>query len=84
MLLTETDLVRLAAELGLSERDFADRYTELARHRRGLSLVNGPDGACIFLEKSRCRVYAARPEQCRTFPVEWVVPGCPAAPEAFR
>jgi uncharacterized protein len=81
VLLTEVDIGRLAQAMELSEREFIGRYTVLARHRQGLSLADGPDGACVFLEGHRCRVYAARPEQCRTFPVEWFVPGCPATQE---
>ena len=34
-----------------------------------LRLVDGPDGACPMLgEDRRCRVYEARPAQCRRYP----------------
>lgn len=29
---------------------------------------------CVFLEKEGCRIYPARPEQCRKFPVNWPYP----------
>lgn len=78
VLLTGSDLPRLAAYLGLSEQEFIDRHTRLAPNRRQLALLDQADGSCAFLEGNRCSVYAARPEQCRTFPYAWSVPeGCP-------
>ncbi|MBU1692931.1 MAG: YkgJ family cysteine cluster protein [Verrucomicrobia bacterium] len=78
MLLTDEDITRLAAFLAIPERDFIRHYTVLAANRRQLSLAEQPGGACVFLEDGRCRVHAARPAQCRDFPVAWSVPGCPA------
>ena len=72
------DIGRAAAALGLPEAEFLDRYAELARNRAQLTLREGGDGACIFLEPDgRCRIYAARPRQCREFPQTWQVDGCP-------
>lgn len=34
----------------------------------GYSLRTGPDGRCVFLEGSRCRIYPDRPEICRVYP----------------
>lgn len=79
VLLTDEDITALAQRTGLTEEEFIDRHTRLAPHRIGLALRDAPDGACLFLEGSRCSVYEARPEQCRTFPFAWSVPeGCPA------
>jgi len=79
VLLTETDILRLAAAAGLSEEQFIERYTVLAANRHQLSLADGPDGSCILLEKGRCALYEARPAQCRDFPHGWrVAEGCPA------
>ncbi len=78
VLLRDADVTRLAEAVGLSERSFIRRYTRLAPNRRELSLAERDDGACVFLEARRCRVYAARPRQCRDFPVRWRVEGpCP-------
>lgn len=78
VLLEEDDITDLASGLGMPESEFIARYTELARNRHQLSLINRADGACVFLDGNHCRVYERRPEQCRTFPGTWSVPGCPA------
>lgn len=31
-------------------------------------LIDGTDGACIFLQEDHCQIYLVRPLQCRTFP----------------
>lgn len=80
VLLTDADIVRLAAALHLDERTFVERHTRLASNRAQLSLRETPDGACEFLSGNRCEVYAARPTQCRDFPRAWRVDGCQAEP----
>jgi Fe-S-cluster containining protein len=78
VLLEDTDIPVLAAHLGLSEQAFIDRHTRLAPNRRQLALLDQSDGSCEFLEGNRCRVYEARPVQCKTFPYAWAVSeGCP-------
>ena len=57
----------MAAALGLGQAEFRRRWVLNAGG--ALRLVDGPDGACPFLgEDRRCRVYAARPAQCRRYP----------------
>ena len=68
VLLTDADIDRLARARDLAVYDFVQRYTRLASNRAQLALVDGMDGACIFLREARCTVYDARPEQCRCFP----------------
>lgn len=63
---------RIAALLALALDDFTARYTRLLADRRGLSLSERPDGACIFLQADNaCRIQAAKPQQCRGFPHVW-------------
>ena len=70
--LVEGDIARMAAALGMEEGAFIERHTKLARDRRGLVLLDAPGStACEWLEGNRCRVYAARPEQCRSFGTGW-------------
>ena len=78
VLLTESDILRLATHLGLSEQEFIELHTRLAPNRIQLALLDQADGSCAHLDGNRCSVYEARPEQCRTFPYAWRVPeGCP-------
>ena len=79
VLLEEGGADAAAAELGLDVPTFIDRYAELARNRAQLTLREREDGACVLLDAgNRCRIYAARPKQCREFPAGWRVDGCPA------
>jgi Fe-S-cluster containining protein len=62
---TPEDVGRLAAFLGLSRREFRRRHT---RRDDGWTGLRFEHRTCPFLEGTRCRVHAARPAQCRTFP----------------
>lgn len=79
-----SEISALAAFLGLEERDFIERYTQLRRDRRGLALLDAADGACVFLDGRDCRVQPVKPRQCREFPNGWSFPGfeklCRAVP----
>ena len=78
VLLETTDAEAAAAALGLTAAEFIERHAALARNRAQLTLKEAADGACEFLEADgRCRIYAARPRQCRDFPQGWRVAGCP-------
>jgi len=61
----EAEIEALAAHLDLRIEDFGRRYLRRVGHK--VSLVDGPDGACVFWEEE-CTVYPVRPAQCRTFP----------------
>lgn len=87
--LEDGDTARMAAHLGMDERDFIERETDIAPDRSGLVLKDRPDGACGMLDESnRCRVYPVRPAKCRTYPFEWVNPNsadyCPGLAECRR
>ena len=61
------DQASLAAHLGLDLDTFRRRYTRSVGHL--LSLVDKPNGDCIFLtEERRCSIQAVKPRQCLTFP----------------
>ena len=62
------DIAALAAEVGLSEAEFESRYVREIGVRK--SLHEFANGDCVFFDgKTRkCKVYAARPRQCRTWP----------------
>jgi len=72
--------------LGTDIRAFTERYTCLRSDRLGLSLIERPDGACIFLEElgAVCAIHAAKPRQCRDFPSGWEYQDMPSVCEAAR
>jgi len=61
----------IAQLLGMDINEFIDKYTRLTRDRHCLSLIEQPDGACIFLTDEGCGIQSAKPAQCRTFPHQW-------------
>lgn len=78
---------RLARYLGIDTAEFTRRY---CARTDGWYHLKHPEQDCGFLRNNRCSVYAARPDQCRTWPFwpenmepgVWekeVVPYCPGA-----
>ena len=57
---------RIARHLGITLRWLRQRYVLREPDGDGLSMKGG---ACVFLDGARCRIYAARPTQCRTYPL---------------
>jgi uncharacterized protein len=83
VLLEGADIAEAAETLGKTEEEFIATHTALAQNRAQLTLKEKPDGTCEFLDETGiCHIYAARPRQCRDFPHQWHVAGCPglAAP----
>src|SRR2546421_5595908 len=62
------DIAALAAKVGLDHQEFESRYVREIGVRK--SLVEFPNGDCVFFDGAsrKCRVYEARPRQCRTWP----------------
>nr|WP_320191120.1 YkgJ family cysteine cluster protein [uncultured Desulfobacter sp.] len=65
----EPDII--ADFLNMDVRDFIETFTCLTRDRHGLSIIDAPDGACIFLDGNGCRINPVKPAQCRDFPAKW-------------
>ena len=85
---TDDEAEAMARELGVTTAEFLDRYTVDAPAGRSLAEVRTERGHdCVFLDrgsvpgKGVCRVYGARPLQCRTFP--WW-PSNLTSPKAWR
>ncbi|RPI12362.1 MAG: YkgJ family cysteine cluster protein [Acidobacteriales bacterium] len=64
--LTEDDLRRAAAFLGLSCRDFEAKHVYRTRHL--LRLRKPRHAQCCFLNETGCLLHPAKPTQCRLFP----------------
>ncbi|HEU4382622.1 MAG TPA: YkgJ family cysteine cluster protein [Anaeromyxobacteraceae bacterium] len=72
------DVWRLSLALGLQTSEFRRRHTV---RDRGWTALRMTARACPFLDGWRCRVYQARPAQCRSYPF-W--PEALRSPEAWR
>mgnify|MGYP001057397522 FL=1 len=64
--LTEDDLRRAAARLGLTPRDFERRY--VYRTARSLRLRKPRGSSCYFLNATGCLLHPDKPTQCRMYP----------------
>jgi hypothetical protein len=69
------EIARLATFKGLTEVAFIQQFTRLTDDRRGLALMDKPDGSCVFLDGDDCAVQPVKPQQCRDFPNLWNFPG---------
>ena len=64
--LTESDLLRAAAFLGMRPAEFERRYVYRTRHRLRLRVPR--EAQCYFLRGGGCSIHPAKPTQCRIFP----------------
>ena len=72
---SDAEISAIASFLKMKQDLFIEKYTRLRSDRRGLSLIDQPDGACIFLEGQDCQIQPVKPDQCRGFPNAWNFPG---------
>jgi hypothetical protein len=73
---TDAEVERIADYIGLSVDRFVQTHTRVNANRTGLSLIDKPNGECIFLEgKNVCQIQAVKPVQCEGFPNVWNFPG---------
>jgi Fe-S-cluster containining protein len=81
---SEREIDAISTHLGLPAPVFIEQYTKLRLNRTGLTLIEKPDGACIFLENNDCSINPVKPDQCRGFPNQWNFSGwrdvCEAIP----
>ena len=72
---SDAEISRIAAYLGMDEAEFIATETELAPDRKGLVLKSRADGACVYLDENNlCRLNPIKPDKCRSFPFEWTNP----------
>ena len=75
MRVSDVEISRIAAYLGMDEAEFIANETELAPDRKGLVLKSRADGACVYLDENNlCRLNPVKPDKCRSFPFEWTNP----------
>jgi Fe-S-cluster containining protein len=74
--ITDEETKNIAEYLELSEEEFITTSTRLNANRTGLSIIDKPNGECLFLiGKNHCRIQAVKPAQCSGFPNLWRFPG---------
>lgn len=64
--ITEEDLVRIAAYVGISAADFEAKYVYRTRHQ--LRLRKPGTSQCHFLTATGCSIHSVKPVQCRLYP----------------
>ena len=64
--LTEGDLVRIAAFLGMRPAAFERAHVYRTKHLRRLRVPR--HAQCTFLREGGCSIHAVKPVQCRAFP----------------
>ena len=64
----KSEIEALAEAVGVGGPEFEEKFVRRVGRRR--SLVELANGDCVFFDRvtRRCRVYEARPRQCRTWP----------------
>lgn len=67
---TRQDIEAICELLNINVIDGMDRYFKRVGNRFSIKeVVFGDEYLCVFLESGQgCRIYSARPVQCRTFP----------------
>ena len=72
VIVTGDEVNAIAALLDVPVGDFIQQFTKLSANRQHLSLIEKPDGSCVFLEGvNTCRIQPAKPGQCKGFPNRW-------------
>jgi Fe-S-cluster containining protein len=62
----------IAGFLGLDIYAFTAQYATITVNRNNLSLIERPDGGCIFIQDDNtCRIQSVKPAQCKGFPSQW-------------
>ncbi len=80
ILLTPTDVLGMARQLGITTGDFLDQYTltpitkELHLPLVTLRMSETDDKRCMLLGEQGCSVYEHRPWSCRMYPVGMALP----------
>jgi uncharacterized protein len=59
------EILGMSRLLGISTTDFLALYTV----NGGTTLRSGPDGRCVFVTTSGCKVHSQRPLVCRLYPL---------------
>jgi Fe-S-cluster containining protein len=68
----EREIEAIAESLNVSVDQLVNERLTLMPDRRGLSLDQDEQGACVFLDPDQgCLIEAVKPRQCKEFPWRW-------------
>lgn len=85
VIVTEDEVVAIAAHVGLPQNEFIQSHTRLSANRKHLSLKDQEDGSCIFLQGlNTCLIQPVKPAQCGGFPNQWRFEGWREVCEAIE
>ncbi len=65
--ITARDAARIARYMGMTEKQFVEKYTTTSAFEDSLILRRTESG-CVFLNGNDCTIYEERPDTCRNFP----------------
>ena len=65
--ITERDTARISRAMGMSEKEFVEKYTTSSAFEDEM-ILRRTDAGCIFLNGNDCTIYEDRPDTCRNFP----------------
>lgn len=71
----EDEAREISRFMQMEEQEFINEYCRLRANRRGLSIRDAADGACMMLTENGCRINPVKPRQCSGFPNQWNFPG---------
>ncbi len=76
---SELEIKQIAEFLHIDESEFIANFTTLTQDRRGLTLLENPDGSCLYLTQQDddlcgCLINPVKPAQCSSFPYKWNFP----------
>jgi Fe-S-cluster containining protein len=65
IVVTEEDIARIAAHLGMGQHEFIAAYLERDEEEGCFRIKTTP---CPFLSDNKCTIYEVRPEKCQGYP----------------
>ena len=74
---SEDEILDIAHFLKIDPEEFVRNHTVLAPDRKSLSLMEKPDGSCVYYDDASksCIINPVKPLQCSAFPYRWNFPG---------
>lgn len=74
---SQEEINAIAGFLNIEPGEFIRDHTVLTPDRKSLSLMEKPDGSCVYYDDAEkaCIINPVKPAQCSAFPFRWNFPG---------